>query len=95
MKKAVFSLPEVTKAKYKNRRDELVSLIVEDINRIREGTQYKKVTKKMIAIRLNSNPFYAKDDGEVQMLYNNCKARANYSKLFYDCPLKREKLSPK
>lgn len=79
--------------KYRNRRDELVSLMVEDINRLREGTKYSKVNKKMVAIRLNSNPFYAKDDGEVQMLYDNCRTKGNYSKLFYDCPLKREKLS--
>lgn len=72
---------------FKNKRDELVSLIVEDINKLRLGTEYKPTNKRIIALRLNSNPFYAKDDGEVELLYKTCCAKKNYSKLFYDCPM--------
>lgn len=68
---------------YKNRRDELVSKITDDINKLREGTKFAKVSKKMIALRLNSNPFLAKDDGEVELLFKECNQKQNYSKFWW------------
>lgn len=71
------------KVEYKNRRDELVSLFVEAINKSREGTKFKKVDKRLVALRLNSNPFLAKDDGEVELLLKECKSKNNFSKFWW------------
>jgi hypothetical protein len=72
---------------FKNEKDELVHLITEDINLLRQGTAYKPTTTRIIALRLNSNPFYAKDVGAIRELYELCKKRRNYSKLWADCPM--------
>lgn len=68
---------------YRNRRDELVNLITSDINLLRVGTKYKPTTTAVIAKMINRNPFLAKSDGEVELLYKECNARRNYSKFFY------------
>lgn len=68
---------------FKSRRDELVSLITEDINRLRIGTQYKPVTKRAIALKINRNPFLSCSDDEVELLFKKCKDKGSYALFFY------------
>lgn len=68
---------------FKNRRDELVHLITEGINQTRVGTKWGKITKRTVALRINSNPYLSKDDGEVDLLYKECEKKGNYSKFFW------------
>ncbi len=67
---------------FKNRRDEIISLMVENINRLREGTKYKPITKRVIAIRANRNPFL-KSDSELELVYKDCCRKRNYAYFFY------------
>jgi hypothetical protein len=67
---------------YRNRRDELISEAVKDINLLRSGTKYKPTTARLLAIKCNRNPFL-KDDGELELLLRHCRNKRNYSKLFY------------
>lgn len=78
---------------YKSRRDELISLIVEDVNFLRKGTSHKLETKANLAKRLNKNPFLAgkANDGELFFLYQECHEKKNYSKIYW--LLKNPKLS--
>ncbi len=68
--------PTVT---YKSKRDELISLIVDDINKLREGTIYKPVTKRLMALRINQNPFLSKDDTALEELFNECHNKMDCS----------------
>lgn len=69
---------------YVNRRDEIISLMVEDINRLRIGTQYKPITKRLLAIKINRNPFLKSDD-ELQLVFNECSKKGSFAKLFWIC----------
>lgn len=73
------------KTVYKNRRDEIISLMVEDMNELRKVAGLKPLTKRTVAIRLNRNPFYAKDDTAVENLYLMCKGWKHYGKFWNDC----------
>lgn len=68
---------------FKSRRDELVSLITEDINRLRIGTQYKTITKRTVALKINRNPFLSCSDDEVELLFKKCKSKGSYALFFY------------
>lgn len=81
MEKANFEI-KIQPTVYKNRRDEIVSKITDEINLLRVGTKYKPVTKRMIAIRANSNPFL-KNDTELELVYKNCSAKKNFSHFFW------------
>lgn len=70
------------KSPYKNRRDELIQTTVENINRLRVGTQYKPITAKWLAIKCNANPFL-KDTTELELVIKDCKTKGNYKKLFW------------
>lgn len=70
--------------KYKNRRDEIISNMVEEINKLRVGTKYKPVTKRFIAIKVNGNPFL-KDDGELELIFKECLKKGSFAKLFWIC----------
>ena len=72
----------IKKSPYKNRRDELIKTTVEDINRLRLGTQYKPITAKLLSIKCNSNPFLKSTD-ELELLIKECKQKGNYKKLFW------------
>lgn len=71
------SVPE-----YRNRRDEIISNLTDEINTLRIGTKYKPVTKRQIAIRANSNPFLKSDD-ELELVYKNCSKKGNFSHFFW------------
>lgn len=81
MERAIFS-PSLIKVEYKNRRDEIISLLVEDINSLRRNTKYKPVTKRQIAIRANSNPFLKSDD-ELDLIRKDCEKKRSYSHFFW------------
>jgi len=76
-----FELPK-SQSEYKNKRDELLNLMLTEINRLREGTKYKPETMKMLCIRIARNPFL-KDDGELELLYKECNQKKNYSKFYW------------
>lgn len=71
------------KVSYKNRKDEIISKIVDDINASRLGTIYKPVTKRLMAVKINQNIFLSKDTGELELLYLECHNRGDYKKLWW------------
>lgn len=73
---------KVIETSYKNKRDEIISLMVDEINKLRVGTKFKPITKRLIAIKANKNPFL-KDDGELELIYKECKEKQNFSKFFW------------
>lgn len=68
---------------FRKRRDWLVHLITEGINRERIGTDYKPVTELRVAILLNKNPILARSDDEVEYLYKVCNEKGNFSKFWW------------
>lgn len=74
-----------TETLYKNKRDEIITLMVDEINNLREGTNFKKETKANLAKRINMNVFLKgnENDGELELLYKECHAKNNYSKLYW------------
>jgi hypothetical protein len=71
-----------SKCKYRNRRDEIISLMTESINKKREGTDVKPTTKRLVALRANRNPFLLSDD-ELWFEYKECERKGNYSHFFW------------
>lgn len=73
------------KPKYKNYRDELISKITDGINRERQGTKYKPVNKRMIALLVNRNPFLKgkRNDGELSALLKECQEKGNFKKFWF------------
>lgn len=69
--------------KFKSRRDELVSNITDYINRERQSAGYKPLTKRVIALQINKNPFLSKDDDEVDLLYKDCVRKGNFKKFWW------------
>jgi len=67
---------------FKNERDEVISRMVIEINRLREGTKYKPITKRLLAIKINKNPFL-KDLGELQLVFSECLKNGSFAKLFW------------
>jgi hypothetical protein len=67
---------------YKNRRAELIGEAVKDINTLREGTTFKPITERLLAIKCNRNPFL-KSDGELELIIKQCRDNRNYAKLFW------------
>lgn len=65
--------PTPEAALIRSERDWLVRGLTDGINRERIGTQYKQVTKKSVACRLNSHPIYAKNIAEVRVLLEKCE----------------------
>lgn len=74
---------KVGKSEYKNHRDFLIKNAVKEINKLREGTNFKKETAKGLAIRINQNPFLSKDDGELEYILSICSMKGNYSRLYW------------
>lgn len=72
-----------SKVEYKSKRDEIISNIVDDINKSRLGTIYKPVTKRLMAVKINQNIFLSKDTGELELLYLECHNRGDYKKLWW------------
>lgn len=68
---------------YKSKRDEIISKIVDDINLLRVGTIYKPVTKRLMAVKINQNPFLSKDDTALEELFNECHNKMDYKKLWW------------
>lgn len=73
----------ITDVTYRNQRDELVAHFVRGINELRVGTKFKPITPKMVAIRINKNPFLARNDSEVYNLLKHCQNKKNYAKFFW------------
>lgn len=67
---------------YKNKRAELIGEAVKDINSLRVGTKFKPLTDRLLAIRINKNPFL-KSDGELEFIIKQCRDKRNYAKLFW------------
>lgn len=67
---------------YKNRRDYLIKNAVKDINKLREGTNFKKETSRNLAVRINQNLFLISDD-ELEYVLSVCSTKANYSHLYW------------
>ena len=55
---------------------------VKDINSLRVGTKFKPLTDRLLAIRINKNPFL-KSDGELEFIIKQCRDKRNYAKLFW------------
>ena len=70
---------------YKNWRDEMIKEAVADINRLRQGTKFRKETTARLAIRINMNPHLAgkENDNALFALLSECKKSANYSRLYW------------
>jgi len=67
---------------YKNRRDEIISLMTESINKKRIGTDVKPTTKRLVALRANRNPFLLSDD-ELWFEYKECERKGNYKHFYW------------
>ena len=71
----------------------MISEAVEHINLLRKGTKFenKIETKEKLARRINMNPKLAgsKNDGELNLVLKNCKAKNNYSHLYWLISQKR------
>jgi hypothetical protein len=67
---------------YKSKRAELIGEAVKDINSLRVGTKFKPLTDRLLAIKINKNPFL-KSDGELSYVLDECKNKRNYAKLFW------------
>lgn len=74
---------EVKKSLYKNRRDEIISLMTLSINRLREGTEVKPTTKRLVALRANRNPYLSKSDSELEYVMNECLRKGSFSYFYY------------
>lgn len=89
-----FKMPEKT-TNFRGFRDELVDRLVKGINKERQGTKWKPVNHKQIALRINKNPHFTGKNGELELLIKECESRGNYSKFFWACPLNATNLSQK
>lgn len=89
--KSLFSMTgfSIKKSPYKNRRDELVSILTDGINIERTKAGYKNLSKKTIAIKINGNPFLSKDNGELELLINECRKKGNYKKFWWVINVKK------
>jgi thermostable 8-oxoguanine DNA glycosylase len=67
---------------FRNKRDQLIKEAVEHINKLREGTKYRKETPANLAKRVNMNKFLL-DDSELEYVLKNCRAKNNYSHLYW------------
>ncbi len=76
------SIDKVSFKEYKSHRDQLIKEAVEHINKLREGTKYRKETPANLAKRVNMNKFLL-DDGELEYVMKECRAKNNYSKLYW------------
>ena len=90
MEKPNFQL-NITTTIFRSRRDELISRLTDGINMKRIGTKYKPVTERSIAIRVNKNPYFKGQDGELELLIKTCEEKGSYSKFFFVCPLVESK----
>ena len=70
------------KVKYKNERDEIISKMVIEINILRVGTKYKPITKRLLAIKVNKNPFL-KSNAELQLVFSECLKNGSFARLFW------------
>lgn len=81
--KSLFSMSgySVKKSPYKNRRQEIIAELVKGINQQRIGTKYKPTTERLLAIKINRNPFL--NEQELEYLLKECTKAGNYKKLFW------------
>lgn len=81
--KSLFSMSgySVKKSPYKNRKAEIIAELVKGINLSRVGTKYKPTTEKLLAIKINRNPFL--NEQELEYLLKECNRVGNYKKLFW------------
>lgn len=82
--KSLFSMTgfSIKKSPYRNRRDELIKTACEDINKLRIGTNYKEITPRLLAIRINRNAFLKSDD-ELDLVLKKCREKRSYKYLFW------------
>lgn len=82
--KTLFSMTGFSpkKSPYKNKRDELISEAVKDINLLRIGSKFKPLTARLLAIKCNRNPFL-KSNGELELVLKECAKKRSYAKLFW------------
>ena len=71
----------VKKSPYKNRKAEIIAELVKGINLSRIGTKYKPITERLLAIKINRNPFL--NESELEYLLKECNRVGNYKKLFW------------
>ena len=81
--KNLFSMSgySVNKSPYKNRRAEIIAEFVKGINISRIGTKYKPTTERLLAIKINRNPFLK--ESELEFILKECNRVGNYKKLFW------------
>lgn len=82
--KSLFSMSGISikKSLYKNYRDELIGEAVKDINSLRSKTKFKPLTARLLAIKINRNPFL-KSNGELELVLKECAKKRSYAKLFW------------
>ena len=56
-----------------------------EINKLRENTTFKPITKRLLALRVNKNPFLSKDDDELELVFKECLKCGSFAKLFWMC----------
>lgn len=61
--------------KIRSARDEMVDLFVKGINKEREGTKFKPMTHRQIALMLNGNPILGHSITECWQLYKQCQKK--------------------
>lgn len=71
----------VKKSPYKNRKAEIIAELVKGINLSRIGTKYKPTTERLLAIKINRNPFLT--ESELEFILRECNRVGNYKKLFW------------
>ena len=83
--KSLFSMTgfSIKKSPYKNRRDQLIKELVEGINKERSGTNFKPTTPRLLALKINTNPFLSKDDDALEEIKKECEKMGSYWKLYW------------
>lgn len=60
---------------FRSWKDEIVTRFATGINKEREGTQYKDVTERVVAIRINKHPVLKESLQECEYLYKQCEKK--------------------
>jgi hypothetical protein len=66
----------------KSKRDCYTKQIRQGVNKEREGTKWKPVTDRTIAIKINTHPILKHNDSELHQLVKKCN-QSGFTKMFF------------
>lgn len=67
----------------KTRRDFIIKKAVKEINKLREGTKFKKETAANLSLRINNNPYLCGEGNDLEYILSECSLKGNYKYLYY------------